>query len=113
MLLTPGCFNPDSDAGQRLLGRVGVYPGSLDQVVQAMVHVVSETSATVAFAQVSAGPLEVPPLWTKLAREDMEIGLLVGAEPAEDGGSIYGYLDRHEEQLAGGLIPVSNEKVGR
>jgi hypothetical protein len=78
-----------------------------------MVHVVSETAATLAFPQSTIGPVEVSPLWTKLARQDMEVGLLVGTAPGEDDGSIYGYLDRHEQQLAGGLIPVSNKPLER
>jgi hypothetical protein len=109
VLLAPRCPNPDSDAGARLFARMGMYPGLVGQNVPAMVHLVTDHAATLAYDADTIGPFTVPPRWTQLARRDEWVMLLVGAKPATE--SVMAFADGSHGQLGGCLVPVSNQPL--
>lgn len=110
VLLAPRCPNPDSDADEQLFARMGMHPGLVGQNVPAMVHLVTDHSATLAYDTDTIGPFTVPPRWTDLARRDEWVFLLVGTKPATQ--SVMAVLDENQRwQLGRCLVPVSNEKT--
>lgn len=111
-LLVPGCLNRAPDAVERLVRRLGMHHGFIGQQVGAVVHLVTERSATLAFDVSRLGPFTVPSGWTELASRDEWVFLLVGPTPLSDPAMADAYLEQDTGQLATCLVPVANRKVG-